>query len=405
MARAGDLVGRLAEGTEATDVTSDEAGVDAAPGPRIGFACHWQADPRTTWSGSPWRLREAMTAVSDVVDVGTTVATPVRLALKAAGARRHDGRWSSQWRMNRTTQALVQRQVRSGVRRTRPDVVLQVQDLAVLDVPTMLLQDLSYGILLDQLGPDGVPHFRTLGRRRLMQLHARQDAVYRSAAALLPMSAWMARHLVRSGIDASRVTVVNPGVNVPLASSPPPVRRQGASRRLLFVGRDFDTKAGDQVVAAFDLVRRELGPHVTLTVAGPPRWPLRRPPADGVTFLGHVAAQRVRELYDEHDLFVMPSRFEGFGIVFVEALSRGLPCIGRDACAMPEIIRPGVGGRLVTGDAPSALAGTIVEALADDGLYQACCEAAVSVREHYSWSRAAHQIDTVARGLTDESPT
>ena len=104
-----------------------------------------------------------------------------------------------------------------------------------------------------------------------------------------------------------------------------------------------------------------------LTVAGPDSWPLRGGVPSGVTFLGKVPHARVGELMNAADLLVMPSLLEGFGIVFAEALSRGLPCIGRDACAMPEIIDPISGGRLVTSMSPDELAALIHDALHDDG--------------------------------------
>ncbi|WP_448631442.1 glycosyltransferase family 4 protein [Cellulomonas soli] len=145
-------------------------------------------------------------------------------------------------------------------------------------------------------------------------------------------------------------------------------------------------------MAALALLRAELGPQVTLTVAGPERWPLRGEVPDGVEFLGPVPRARVGELMDSHDLFVMPSRMEGFGMVFAEALTRGLPCIGRDACAMPEIIDPVSGGRLVGSERPDELAQVIAGALADDALYAACAEQADARRAHYTWGRAARDV-------------
>ena len=75
------------------------------------------------------------------------------------------------------------------------------------------------------------------------------------------------------------------------------------------------------------------------TVAGieDKEWPLPGPVPDGVNLLGALSPGQVARLYDEHDLFVMPPRQESFGVVFTEALSRGLPCVARNAYAMPEI--------------------------------------------------------------------
>jgi glycosyltransferase involved in cell wall biosynthesis len=99
---------------------------------------------------------------------------------------------------------------------------------------------------------------------------------------------------------------------------------------------------------------------------------------------------------DTHDLFVMPSLFEAFGIVFVEALVRGLPCIGRDAYAMPEIIDEASGGRLLRSEDPRDLAELITDALDDDDLYAACAGRAEERYVHYSWGRAAGDILTIA---------
>ncbi|NMM15821.1 MAG: glycosyltransferase family 4 protein [Cellulomonas sp.] len=367
---------------------------------RLGFACHWGQSREGTWSGTPWRLRSALSGVTEVVDVGSDLARPVQAVLKGMGAGRTPQGWVSTWRHGSITQSLVEADVRARVRRARPDVVLEIHDLAVLDTPFLVLQDLSYVLLLEHFGPNGVPHFRALGRSRIEALRARQERIYEHAAAILPMSEWMARSLVAHGVSAARVHVVNPGSNVPLPAARAaavPERRGGPTRRLLLVGRDFDTKGGAQVVAAFERLRRELGSTISLTIAGPRTWPLRGDVPDGVTFLGPRPAAEIARLIDTHDLFVMPSRFEGFGIAFAEALVRGLPCIGRAACAMPEIIDRASGGRLVTSESPDELADLIVDTLADDALYAACAAAAPGRQAHFTWERAADQVATIAQ--------
>ena len=47
------------------------------------------------------------------------------------------------------------------------------------------------------------------------------------------------------------------------------------------------------------------------------------------------------------DFFVMPSRFEAYGLVFPEALIFGLPCIGKNICAVPEFIQDGENGKVL----------------------------------------------------------
>jgi glycosyltransferase involved in cell wall biosynthesis len=374
---------------------------------RLGFACAWDPHPEPTWSYTPWHLRGALRALTDVVDVGMHYPTAVRLPLKALHARRVDGHWVSMWKHSGLARRYAQHALHSGETATPCDVVLQVQDLAPLRTPYLVFQDLSYDVLLDELDAHGqLVHFPSLTRADAERLRDRQRRIYQGAAGVLAMSQWFADHLVRvSGVPADRVHVVRPGASaggVPAASDSHPIvervpnMRERPRRRLLFVGKDFVTKAGEQVVAALALLRADVDPDITLTVVGPKEWPLPGEPPPGVRFLGRLPIERLRALYAEHDLFVMPSRFEGFGIALVEALSYGLPCVARQAYAMPEIVRPGDNGDLVTSDEPAELAAIVARLLADDGVFERAAKQAAEVRRYYSWSRAAEDVLAVA---------
>ena len=97
---------------------------------------------------------------------------------------------------------------------------------------------------------------------------------------------------------------------------------------MLFLGRDFERKAGPLVVHAF-VELRKAAPECTLTVAGPDVWPIPGAVPEGVEFRGRLSPGEAAAALSDHDLFVMPSWFEPFGIVFAEALSAGLPCVAR----------------------------------------------------------------------------
>ena len=85
-----------------------------------------------------------------------------------------------------------------------------------------------------------------------------------------------------------------------------------------------------------------------------------------VRFAGHVEESELERLYRESDLFVAPSLYESFGLVYLEAMSRGLPVIGCRVAAIPEVVAHGETGLLVPpGDAP-ALAQAITSLLRDE---------------------------------------
>lgn len=370
---------------------------------RLGFACAWDPQPELTWSHTPWNLRRALRERIEVVDVGLEFPRSVRFGLKAANARRVDGQWISMWKHSRLARRYGETALSQRLRSTPCDVVLQVQDLARLDTPYLILQDLSYDVLLEHMDPAGrLVHFPSLHRDDLLRLRDRQRRLYADAAGVLAMSRWFADHLVRvSGVPAARVHVVHPGASASWTGQDVPVevhqrRARRPRRRLLLVGKDFATKSGEQVVAALALLRTEVDPEITLTVVGPRTWPMPGEPPAGVRFLGRLPVDQLAAVYDEHDLFVMPSRFEGFGIALVEALSRGLPCVARRAFAMPEIVRPGGNGDLIRTDDPGELADVVARLLRDDGVYEETAKQAADVRAYYSWERAADDVIAVA---------
>jgi glycogen(starch) synthase len=80
---------------------------------------------------------------------------------------------------------------------------------------------------------------------------------------------------------------------------------------------------------------------------------------DRVTFEGRVDAAALQAAYRDCDIFVAPSRFESFGLVFLEAMRFAKPVIGCDAGGMPEVVSAGVSGLLPPAGDSKALAAAI----------------------------------------------
>lgn len=363
------------------------------PTRRIGFACAWTDPPTGTWSGTPSSLLQALRSITDVEDLGVHPGRALTTLHRLRALRRHQGRWVSPWRYTEAWQQTVEHQIQDASRRQASDAVIEIGDLALVDRPFAIYQDLSYDAVLDAFDhvTGATPHFPGLDRDDLRRCRDRQHRLYAEASIVFTMSHWLAGSLIGTGVEPEKVRVVHPGRQAPGPESPPRVRRR-PRRRLLFVGRDFRTKGGDLVVDALRRLRSEVDPSMTLTVAGPVRWPLPGPVPTGVYHLGPVPGHRLPGLFERHDLLVMPSRLEGFGKVFVEALAHGLPCVGRAAFAMPEIITPGVDGALVAGDDVDQLAATVAAVLDDDGLYESCAGRWQAVARHYRWDRAASEM-------------
>ena len=373
--------------------------------PVIGFACIWDARPRSTWSYTPWNLREALHDHAEVADLGIHLPTAARRMLQLQALRRSSHGWVTPWKHSAVWERGSEAYLRRRSADSGCDAVIQIQDLARTDVPYFLYQDLSYDLVLRQIaeGSDSVGrYFPHLDRDEVARLRERQLRIYEGAAGLLTMSEFLRRSLVEdTGIHPSKVHTVYPGaVRFAPSEDPPPVERATPRTRLLFVGTSFEVKGGDLVVRALSRIRAE-DPRVTLTVAGPDRWPLADGVPDGVEFLGRMPAREVAQLYQRHDLLVMPSRTRGFRQGVHRGPRRRPPLCRTNAFAMPELIRPGENGALVDDDSPEGLAQVVLDLLADDQVFESCARDRRKVLGKFNWDRcAADMVSVIERTLT-----
>ncbi|MGA3008222.1 MAG: glycosyltransferase family 4 protein [Opitutaceae bacterium] len=150
----------------------------------------------------------------------------------------------------------------------------------------------------------------------------------------------------------------------PVAASPARAKAQ-----VIFTLSRLDSaetyKGVDQLIAALPSIRRER-PGARLRIAGTgddlPRLQAlaqTRGLAGAVDFLGFVEERRLAEEFQACDLFALPSGKEGFGLVFLEAMAHGKPCLGARAGGVPEIITDDCGTLVEFGDEPGLAAGCI----------------------------------------------
>ena len=85
--------------------------------------------------------------------------------------------------------------------------------------------------------------------------------------------------------------------------------------------------------------------------------------ADRVEFTGRLSDPGLRQAFADCTCFALPSTGEGFGLVYLEALAAGRPCVAVSAAAVPELITPDLGLLAAPGD-PAALAAALAACLA-----------------------------------------
>lgn len=174
---------------------------------------------------------------------------------------------------------------------------------------------------------------------------------------------------------------------------------------VLIVGRmvsDEPGKGHDALLECWPSVRRQV-PDAQLWVVGTgdDRNRLESKAAslgesDHIFFLGGVSDEKLSELYRTAAVFAMPSRQEGFGLVYLEAMWHGLPCIGSTADAASCLIDDTCGRLVPYGDA-KATASAIEELLLDPSKRECSGEAARKrSNEDFSFDRFAQEL---RRGL------
>lgn len=279
--------------------------------------------------------------------------------------RRPWHRWREAFRTNRWAFERRSRRAQKLVRayRDRTDVVFQhgtifSADLGAEAPPTIVYTDFTYP-LVQREDPARDPFGDPRERERWNEL---EGGVARRAAFVLTRSEYTRRSVIADyGVAPERVAVVGGGVNFERLPEP---QSLVPSPRVLFIGKDFERKGGDVLVAAFARVRRRVSDAELWLVTD-----------DDV--VASPGIRRIDPIYDRtvitmlyrvSSVFAMPSRCETWGDVFLEAMAHGLPCIGGTNDAMPEIIQHGETGYVVAPNDVAGLAGYLEQLLRDPAL-------------------------------------
>jgi glycosyltransferase involved in cell wall biosynthesis len=228
-------------------------------------------------------------------------------------------------------------------------------------------------------------------RRDYAELAARH---IRRADAVVANSRETASQIERAfGVGGNRIHVCSPG--------PPAWQRLGrapnvpADGYVLFVGTLEARKNIGVLLDAYTALaeRDDRMPPLVLAGRATPDAAVwlerlsRAPLAGRVRHLGYVPDAEREAIYAGARLLVMPSRYEGFGIPVLEAMSAGVPVVAANRGALPEVL--GDAGTLVDPDDAEALAAAMHRVLIDDTFATVCAQRGLDRAREFSWERAA----------------
>ena len=289
------------------------------------------------------------------------------------------------------------------------------------------------GIAAGELKQDwGVPvvhMFHTLGlmKNRVAQSKAEMEGEYRiqgehhvleiadRIVAATPAEQSQLKFLYHA--DQSKIVVIPPGVDtshfypIPADEAKNAIGVPVQDRMLLFVGRIEPLKGVDTLIRALAHLRdsglAEKYPHYLAVIGGDPSDRTREMNSemarlqalsrelgleDLVVFLGKRSQSSLPYYYSAADMLIMPSHYESFGMVALEAMACGTPVVASQVGGLAFLIQDGVTGFVVPGGDYVAMSERLAQLISQPGLRKRLGDQAAAYAKGYAWENISAQI-------------
>ncbi len=224
--------------------------------------------------------------------------------------------------------------------------------------------------------------------------------------------------------DDSKITVIPPGVDtsrfypIPVEEARESIGVPQGDGLLLFVGRIEPLKGLETLIRAIALMREQglqcRVPHYLAVVGGDPSASGENINAEMVRlqalrqelgmdelvlFLGKRAQDSLPYYYSAADVLIMPSHYESFGMVALEAMACGTPVVASQVGGLAFLVQDGVTGFVVPDGDPRALSERITRLLTEPGLREKLGVQAAAYARQYAWENIVDRILDVYRSL------
>lgn len=210
-------------------------------------------------------------------------------------------------------------------------------------------------------------------------------------------------HIIPPGVDLHRFRPIDPAVAKARVGIP------CGDTNLLFVGRIEPLKGIDTLLCAMSILQErdpEAVRHTCVAIIGGDPWAedmdaeMARLQAlrtqlgihDLVTFLGAKDQDVLPDYYAAAEMVIMPSHYESFGMVALEAMAMGTPVIASEVGGLAHLVQDNRNGRHVPSRDPHALAACIQELLSDPARRARLGAQAHADAQAYDWPAIASRI-------------
>jgi D-inositol-3-phosphate glycosyltransferase len=225
------------------------------------------------------------------------------------------------------------------------------------------------------------------------------------------------------GADLDKTVIIPPGVDlerfhpIPQDVAKTEVGIPCGDKTILFVGRIEPLKGIDTMLRAMALIQKRHPAAVAdtcLAIIGGDPW-AEDPDAemarlqalrheldihDLVTFLGSRDQDILPNYYAAAEMVIMPSHYESFGMVALEAMAMGTPVIASEVGGLAFVVKDGVNGFHVPSRDPEALADRIYTLLTDPACRDSLGQQARQYAQHFAWPIIVERIVNVYQNIT-----
>lgn len=349
-------------------------------------------NPKNSWSGTSFNLREALKNYYDVIFVDTNDELFLRVIKKIS---RKLGSIGASNILKPFYETLHKNQMEKRIKNYPGVPVLEIAENVELDKNDFYLyRDMAYACfpyVKDKC--DGVKHkfihgmIRSISDKELINRIENEEILENKAKASFYMGEWLAKEMSNIYPDRKeKFIAVGGGLNYEFEE----IKTQRKDNQVLFVGVDFLRKGGDLVVEAFKKMNDKYKTKYQLIIAGVDEQ--KGYTGENIKYLGKASRKELSKLFQESTIFCMPSRFEAYGLVFLEAKSFGLPIVAMDQYEMSYFVNDGENGYLIQDENIDELADAMYKALNNQVMREYCETDKNNCLSLYTWDNVAKKI-------------
>ncbi|MCC6956594.1 MAG: glycosyltransferase [Anaerolineales bacterium] len=257
--------------------------------------------------------------------------------------------------------------------------------------------------------------YRLKGEKDVLRL---ADRIVAATPAELAQLQWLYQ------ADTRKIVIIPPGVDISRFYPIPPDEAKEAigvppcESMLLYVGRIEPLKGIDVLIEALAVLQAENTTVCLVVIGGDPENGEQAPNEemerlqsmcrqaglkDLVTFLGKRSQDSLPYYYSAAEAVVVPSHYESFGMVALEAMACGTPVVASQVGGLAFLVQDGVTGYTVPVDDPQALAHRLSDLLQDHELRSRLGAQALVVAHQYAWENIAARMIQLYRKLVPQA--